>query len=73
MTIPIPRVESWGMMEDSPQHLGPFIIMDYVDGTSLATILKQPTETERDEVILAADVDDTKLDHVYDQLADYML
>jgi hypothetical protein len=72
-TIPVPRVVSWGMLEDSPQHLGPFIIMDYVDGISLATILKQPTETEQDEVILATDVDDTKLDYVYEQLADYML
>ncbi|KAH8695720.1 phosphotransferase enzyme family protein-like protein [Phaeosphaeriaceae sp. PMI808] len=60
-TIPIPRV-----------HLGPFIIMDYVDGISLATILKQPTETEQDEVILATDVDDMKLDYIYEQLADYI-
>jgi hypothetical protein len=43
-TIPVPRVVSWGMTEDSPEHLGPFIIMDYVEGTCLATILKQPTE-----------------------------
>ncbi|OAL51118.1 hypothetical protein IQ07DRAFT_586673, partial [Pyrenochaeta sp. DS3sAY3a] len=47
--------------------------MDYVDGITLATILKQPTETEQDEVILATNVDDTKLDYVYEQLADYML
>lgn len=44
--------------------------MDYVDGISLATILKQPTETEQDKVILATD---TKLDYVYEQLANYML
>lgn len=37
-TIPVLRVVSWGMVEDSPQHLGPFIITDYVDGISLATI-----------------------------------
>jgi hypothetical protein len=61
------------MTEDSPQHLGPFIIMDHIEGTSLSTILKQPTETKQDEVILATDVDDTKLDYVYEQLADYML
>ncbi|KAH7110119.1 phosphotransferase enzyme family protein-like protein [Dendryphion nanum] len=71
-TIPVPRVVSWGLIKDSPQELGPFIIMDYVDGISLATILKQPTETEQDEVILATDVDETKLDFVYEQLADYM-
>ncbi|KAF2254455.1 hypothetical protein BU26DRAFT_527563 [Trematosphaeria pertusa] len=59
-----------GTTKDSPQHLSPFIIMDYVDGISLATILKQPTETEQDKVILATD---TKLDYVYEQLANYML
>ncbi|KAJ5328690.1 hypothetical protein N7452_009080 [Penicillium brevicompactum] len=29
--IPIPHVHSRGLITDSPQHLGPFIIMDYVD------------------------------------------
>lgn len=72
-TIPVPRVVSWGKIEDSPQHLGPFIIMDFVDGVSLATILKQPTKTEQEEVTLATDVDDVKLDYVYEQLAGYML
>ena len=72
-TIPVPRVVSWGTTEHSPQQLGPFIIMDYVDGENLATILKQPTETEPGEVILATDVDDSKLDFVFEQLADYML
>jgi aminoglycoside phosphotransferase (APT) family kinase protein len=72
-TIPVPRVVSWGMTEDSPAHLGPFIIMDYVEGTCLATILQQPTENARDEMVLKTDVDDTKLDFLYEQLADYML
>ena len=49
------------------------MIMDYVDGTSLATLLQQPTKSEKNEVILATDVDDTKLEYVYEQLADYML
>ena len=72
-TIPVPRVVSWGMTKDSPAHLGPFMIMEFVDGLSLATILQQPTENARDEVVLKTDVDDTKLDYIYEQLADYML
>lgn len=72
-TIPVPRVSSWGTTEDSPKQFGPFMIMDFVEGVSLATILKQPTESERDEVILATNVDDTKLDYVYEQLAEYVL
>ena len=72
-TIPVPRVVSWGMTKDSPAHLGPFMIMDFIDGISLATILQQPTENTRDEVVLKTDVDDSKLDYIYEQLADYML
>ncbi|KAH9868110.1 hypothetical protein J1614_007182 [Plenodomus biglobosus] len=72
-TIPVPRVLSWGTIEDSPQKLGPFMIMEYVEGISLASILKQPTETEQDEVVLATNVDDTTLDYMFEQLADYML
>jgi hypothetical protein len=71
-TIPVPRVVNWGMTEDSPERLGPFIIMDYVEGTCLATILRQPTENTR-EYILKTDVDDTKLDFLYEQLADCTL
>lgn len=38
-TNPLPRVGSWGTIEYSPQHLGPFIIIDYVDRISLAAFL----------------------------------
>lgn len=72
-TIPLPRVVSWGTEEERPQHLGPFIIMEYMKGTSLANLLKEPTASAEEEVILATDVDDVKLDYVYEQLADYML
>ncbi|CAG8141204.1 unnamed protein product [Penicillium nalgiovense] len=44
--IPIPRVHSWGLLAESPQHLGPFIIIDYVNGTILSTILKQPDQED---------------------------
>ncbi|KAL9117030.1 MAG: hypothetical protein Q9187_006439, partial [Circinaria calcarea] len=72
-TIPLPRVISWGSTEESPQLLGPFIIMDYIDGTRLSTLLKQETENDEDEVILNPGINDTTLDIVYDQIADYML
>lgn len=72
-TIPAPKVVSWGTCDESPQNLGPFIIMEFVDGTCLATLMKQPTQSEKDEVILATEVDEKRLDYVYEQLASYML
>jgi hypothetical protein len=47
--------------------------MDYVDGTRLSTILKQPTEHDQEDVVLNTDIDNTTLDIVYDQIANYMV
>ncbi|QKX58011.1 uncharacterized protein TRUGW13939_05131 [Talaromyces rugulosus] len=68
--IPIPSIHSWGLLAESPQQLGPFIIMDYVEGVLLSTILKQP---DQEDVILNPDIDNTILDKIYGQIASYML
>ncbi|KAJ5382868.1 hypothetical protein N7517_000779 [Penicillium concentricum] len=47
--IPIPRVHSWGLTAESPQHLGPFIIIDY-------TVLKQ---LDQEGVVLNPHIDNT--------------
>ncbi|EHK96912.1 putative Altered inheritance of mitochondria protein 9, mitochondrial [Glarea lozoyensis 74030] len=60
--LPLPNVTSWGLEDESPQNLGPFIIMDFVDGTSL-----------KEDVILSSDIEDAKLDCVYEQLAEFLL
>lgn len=44
--IPLPHVRSWGMTEESPNQMGSFVIMDFIDGTRLSTILKQPTKAD---------------------------
>ncbi|KAJ5544676.1 hypothetical protein N7535_006936 [Penicillium sp. DV-2018c] len=67
--IPIPRVYSWGLIAESPQHLGPFIIMDYVNGTLLSTILKQPGQ---ENMVLDPNIDNTTLGKIYYQIAYYM-
>ena len=40
ITIPLLCVIDWGLTEESPQQLGPFIIMNYVDEARLSTLLK---------------------------------
>jgi hypothetical protein len=59
--LPIPHVTSWGLTDESPKNLGPFIIMDHIDGTSLATLLRQPIQSEEDDVILRDNIDDLRL------------
>jgi hypothetical protein len=68
--IPIPHVHSWGLLAESPRQLGPFIIMDYVHGTLLSTILRQP---DTEDVVLNPNIDNRMLDKIYYQIAGYVL
>ncbi len=71
--IPVPRLISWGSTADSPRQLGPYIIMDYVEGSHLSDVLKKPTPDKQETYILNPDIDDRTLDIVYRQIADFML
>ncbi|PYH79103.1 hypothetical protein BO82DRAFT_385341 [Aspergillus uvarum CBS 121591] len=41
-TIPVPKVHAWGPATSNPLGLGPFIIMDFIDGVSLSDFLRAP-------------------------------
>jgi hypothetical protein len=72
-TIPVPFVRSWGLASECPQQLGPFIIMDFVEGTLASRILQKPTEDDQEELILNPDLDSSVLDKFYRQVAGYLL
>ncbi|KAH6712996.1 hypothetical protein BKA61DRAFT_644090 [Leptodontidium sp. MPI-SDFR-AT-0119] len=72
-SIPVPRVYHWGLAEESPQRLGPFIIMEFIEGENLGDILKMPTPNEADLAILDPDIDEAKLNGIFEQLASFML
>ncbi|KAI1775666.1 hypothetical protein F4818DRAFT_414569 [Hypoxylon cercidicola] len=72
-SIPVPRVHHWGPTEESPQQLGPFMIEDFMEGENLGDVLKKPTEDETDPAILDPDIDEEKLDIIYEQIASFML
>jgi aminoglycoside phosphotransferase (APT) family kinase protein len=71
--IPVPRVYHWGLAEESPQQLGPFIIMEFMEGENLGDILKKPTPNEADLAILDPDINEAKLNGIFEQLASLML
>lgn len=71
--IPVPRLISWGLTAESPRQLGPYIIMDYVEGLHLSDVLKKPTLNKQEKEYLNPDIDDMTLDIVYRQIADFML
>lgn len=72
-TIPLPRFIDWGLTGDSPQQLGPFIIMEYVEGIHLSDVLKRPTANKQEKEILNPNIDNTMLNVIYRQIADFML
>lgn len=69
-TIPVPRIYSWGLTAESPQELGSFIIMEFMVGASLASILEIPDSVPQ---MLNPEVDTALLDVIYRQIADYLL
>ncbi|KAF2460783.1 hypothetical protein BDY21DRAFT_413054 [Lineolata rhizophorae] len=70
-TIPVPAIHHWGLSEDNPSGLGPFIIMDFIAGMSLRDILTDGTDP--DSKILKSDFPDEKLRVLYRQIADFHL
>lgn len=70
-TIPVPRLISWGLTEDSPHGCGPFIISDFVEGVHLSDILKDPSDAKR--LYRNPQIDRGISDNVFSQIADIML
>ncbi|WQF77362.1 Putative protein kinase-like domain superfamily [Colletotrichum destructivum] len=66
-TIPVPFVHAWGLTHESPRQLGPFIIMDFVEGTLASRVLQKPTDDDQQELILNPDLDSSLLDRFYQQ------
>ena len=69
-TIPVPSVIAWGCTSDNPLGLGPYIIMDFIEGQHLDQILRYQTE---DGYTLKSDVGDRELEIIYRQLANIYL
>lgn len=60
--IPVPNVRFWGSGEESPCGLGPFIVMDFIEGTRLSSFLREPTDDEAAEMILNTAIDEAILE-----------
>jgi len=73
-TIPVPFILHWGTKEENPLGLGPFIIMEYIGHVmDLSDVLNTPGFSIRDRPILDPEFDNTKLEMLYEQLADILL
>ncbi|KAK2757120.1 hypothetical protein FQN54_005090 [Arachnomyces sp. PD_36] len=71
-SVPVPRVHAWGPAASNLLDLGPYIMMDFIDGVSLSDLLKDPN-AEYPTRLMRADISDSDIEVIYRQLANYLL
>lgn len=73
-TIPVPTVHAWGVSAENPLGLGPFIIMDFIEGVSLHDItLRNPDSTCNVDRVLRQDINHSEIEQIYRQMAGILL
>lgn len=72
ITIPVPRVQAWGPAASNPLGLGPFIMMDFINGVDLCDLLQDPN-AERPSRVMREDISNSDIEVIYRQLANFLL
>ena len=73
-SIRVPHVLYYGMTEESPARLGPFIVMEYIENDSdLVDALNTPGLRDDERCVLDPNIPEDRLRSVYSDLADILL
>ncbi|KAJ6440186.1 phosphotransferase family protein [Purpureocillium lavendulum] len=73
-TIPVPFILHYGMTDESPRGLGPFIVMEYIDHSGDVTdVLCTPGRASEEKPVLDPAIDEAKLEYMCEQIADIMI
>ncbi|KAF3006196.1 hypothetical protein E8E15_001415 [Penicillium rubens] len=59
-TISVPTVRAWGPAASNSLDLGPFIMMDFINGVSLSSLLQDPN-AERPSRVMRDDISDSDI------------
>ena len=71
-TIPVPEIKHWGPAAENPLKLGPFIIMDFIEGVPLDSLLSNPN-AEQHFRLIREDISDDTIEVLYKQFAKILL
>jgi aminoglycoside phosphotransferase (APT) family kinase protein len=71
-TIPVPRVHAWGPAASNSLSLGPFIMMDFIDGVSASDVLRDP-KADNPTRLMKEDISDSDIEVIYRQMANFLL
>lgn len=71
-TIPVPKIHAWGLAasKENTLGLGPFIIMDFIEGVHLGKIFGDDDPMLK---VIREDVCDADLERIYRQMANFLL
>jgi len=72
-SIPVPLILHYGMADECPYSLEPFIIMEYVEHAYDLTELFKEHNSAGDRMAIDPNITDEKLSSVYEQMADILL
>lgn len=67
-SIPVPEIYAWGLAEENELGLGPFILMEFINGICLNDVFGGG-----DSRLLKEEVLDADIEYVYRQMASFML
>ncbi|KAK8153535.1 kinase-like domain-containing protein [Phyllosticta citrichinensis] len=71
-SLPIPTIHAWGRSTDDSLGLGPFVIMDFVEGVNLGDLWKDPTASRLSRS-LRSDISDQDMRIVFRQMSRFLL
>ncbi|TAQ90749.1 hypothetical protein B7494_g929 [Chlorociboria aeruginascens] len=74
--IPVPRIQAWGTAASNPLGLGPFIIMDFINGVSVSDLfsdLFKNSDSEHPTRLIREDISNSNIEAIYRQLANFLL
>lgn len=66
--MPVPQVYAWGLSENNVFGLGPFMLMEFIDGVPLKELF-----TEGGSAVLKEDIPGHDVEYVYRQMANFIL
>ncbi|KAH8706883.1 hypothetical protein GQ44DRAFT_743463 [Phaeosphaeriaceae sp. PMI808] len=71
-SISVPTVYSWGLAADNPLGLGAFILMEFIEGTSVNRLLKDPNAA-LDTRLVREDISDNDIEFLFRQITCFQL
>lgn len=72
-SIPVPEVHAWGLSADNIFNLGPYIIMDFIDGVTLASLWTPDADSGPFVGMLRDEIPEEDLRKVYRQMCRFSL